>query len=256
MKRITTTKNQQKIEFSPEELDFIAANWRMTDRAFLAAFEERFGPGLTFGYWRVYKTAQGLIKQDQVSWEPEQVQFLLDNYQTMGNLAIAEQLGWPSGAKEGQKRVWKKMNQMGLKRSPEQVLKIKKNNPQSYPDGTIWYQECRNDVMIKVNGKTMFYRIWVWEGKHGPVPKGNCITHKNGDNRDCRIENLEMVSRSEVTRRGAVEHQINLSDNTVIAAMSRKKPGLKESLEQNPALVDLQRQVYLLKRQIKITENG
>jgi hypothetical protein len=37
----------------------------------------------------------------------------------------------------------------------------------------------------------------IWESIYGPIPKGKVIHHKNGNQRDNRIENLEIMSRSE-----------------------------------------------------------
>ena len=37
----------------------------------------------------------------------------------------------------------------------------------------------------------------IWESKHGPIPKGMVIHHKNHNKRDNRLRNLEMVPKSE-----------------------------------------------------------
>lgn len=37
----------------------------------------------------------------------------------------------------------------------------------------------------------------IWEKVHGPIPKGYEIHHKNGDGRDNRLENLQMLTSSE-----------------------------------------------------------
>lgn len=49
-------------------------------------------------------------------------------------------------------------------------------------------------------------RIWklkhnvVWEKEHGKIPKGHCVLFKNQDKSDLRIDNLMLVSRSELAK--------------------------------------------------------
>lgn len=42
---------------------------------------------------------------------------------------------------------------------------------------------------------------WVWQTERGPIPKDHIIRAKNGDSHDCRIANLECISREENLRR-------------------------------------------------------
>lgn len=70
------------------------------------------------------------------------------------------------------------------------------------PPSTRQVGETRLDkegaVLVKVA-----HRKWVrrsrleWEKHHGPLPKGHIIFHINGDIKDDRIENLELLSRAE-----------------------------------------------------------
>jgi hypothetical protein len=42
--------------------------------------------------------------------------------------------------------------------------------------------------------------VVVWEKKHGPVPKGTALIFKDGNVENCRIGNLEIVTRAELLK--------------------------------------------------------
>lgn len=46
-------------------------------------------------------------------------------------------------------------------------------------------------------GNWVPYHRYRWELFRGPVPKGHCVTFKNGDTLDCRLKNLELISRAQ-----------------------------------------------------------
>jgi hypothetical protein len=48
--------------------------------------------------------------------------------------------------------------------------------------------------------------ILVWEAEHGPLPKGHAVAFTNGDKRDIRLENLELISRRELMARNTVQN--------------------------------------------------
>lgn len=43
-----------------------------------------------------------------------------------------------------------------------------------------------------------YKHVWVWEQKHGPVPKGHVVAFVDGNNLNCNIDNLMLLSRSEL----------------------------------------------------------
>lgn len=68
---------------------------------------------------------------------------------------------------------------------------------------------CSKDgfILIKVaetdphNGFPTRYRhkhAWIWEQTHGPVPKGYVVAFRDGNKLHCEIENLMLVTRSEL----------------------------------------------------------
>lgn len=58
----------------------------------------------------------------------------------------------------------------------------------------------------------------LWVQHHGPIPKGRIVIFKNGDRRDIRIENLELVTRAENMRRNSIH---NLPEQLVEVCMLR-----------------------------------
>lgn len=48
--------------------------------------------------------------------------------------------------------------------------------------------------------------ILLWQEHHGPVPAGHCLSFRNGDRTDIRIENLELISRRERMARNTVHN--------------------------------------------------
>jgi hypothetical protein len=81
--------------------------------------------------------------------------------------------------------------------------------PHSYkPLGS---ERLRHDgyVQIKVQDAGRHWERWrakhvvLWEAAHGPVPKNHAVVFINGDKRDFRLENLELITRVELMRRNS-----------------------------------------------------
>lgn len=46
----------------------------------------------------------------------------------------------------------------------------------------------------------------LWEAHNGPVPAGHIVVFRNGNRRDIRIENLELITRVENMRRNSIHN--------------------------------------------------
>lgn len=73
-------------------------------------------------------------------------------------------------------------------------------------DGAITFRRnkdwhCYNVRISK--GKWIPLHRYVWQEVNGAIPKGFIVTFKNGDYHDCRIENLELMSRADNMRRNS-----------------------------------------------------
>lgn len=44
----------------------------------------------------------------------------------------------------------------------------------------------------------------IWEEANGPIPEGHALVFRNGDRRDIRLDNLELITRAELMRRNTV----------------------------------------------------
>ncbi|MCZ3210704.1 HNH endonuclease [Acinetobacter baumannii] len=70
------------------------------------------------------------------------------------------------------------------------------------PIGYEYKDKKQGYIHIKVAEPNVFklkHRV-EWEKEKGPVPKGHVIAFKNFDRSDCRIENLMLMTRSEMAR--------------------------------------------------------
>jgi hypothetical protein len=97
----------------------------------------------------------------------------------------------------------------------------------------------------------------VWEIKHGRLPKGHCLWFKDKDPMNCRLSNLQLITRGENMRRNSCSRR--LTDGYVAATMARVGAGtldkdLLEILLRDKKLIEAKRQYLLLKRTINDTE--
>ena len=67
-------------------------------------------------------------------------------------------------------------------------------------------------LRVKVNNNKPFHQQWrplahvVWEHAHGPLPPGFALWFKDRNSRNCRLENLEPVTRADVLKRNIADH--------------------------------------------------
>lgn len=55
-------------------------------------------------------------------------------------------------------------------------------------------------IRISINKWELYHR-YIWELKNGKVPKGHCLWFINGYSTDCRLENIELITRGENAKR-------------------------------------------------------
>lgn len=75
-----------------------------------------------------------------------------------------------------------------------------------YEDFTEVIREDKNGkpyIMIRTpsKGKLSYKHIYIWEKENGKVPKGHCLWFIDGNTMNCKLENLELITRAENLKR-------------------------------------------------------
>lgn len=92
----------------------------------------------------------------------------------------------------------------------------------------VGYERITKDGYIELkiaepNAFEMKHR-YIWQLAHGPIPKGHVIVFKNTNKQDCRIENLEIITRGELARLNqSYKHLVTPETNEACVAMARIK---------------------------------
>ncbi|WP_179988358.1 MULTISPECIES: HNH endonuclease signature motif containing protein [unclassified Acinetobacter] len=92
----------------------------------------------------------------------------------------------------------------------------------------IGYERITKDGYIEV--KTAEPRTFelkhrvVWKKAHGEIPSGHALVFKNLNKQDCRIENLEIITRGELARLNqSYKHLVTPETNETCVAMAKIK---------------------------------
>lgn len=99
------------------------------------------------------------------------------------------------------------------------------------------------------------YSRYVFAQYYGEVPPGMVIRHKNGNRLDCRIENLECITKYENRLRNSAS--IHLDDSYIVSTIigrgvkGEERERLKEAFLNQPDLIELKRNILKLKRECK-----
>lgn len=99
-------------------------------------------------------------------------------------------------------------------------------------------------------GKWVLYHRYLWEQQYGEIPKGMIVAFINGDAMDCRIENLNLISRKDNALRNS--GSFNLTPGYVAKCIAGKNPKLQQHILKNhPELIQTATINYQLNRKIK-----
>lgn len=68
------------------------------------------------------------------------------------------------------------------------------------------YLERKVNDDLPLQARWRAVHLLVWEEANGPLPPGHAVAFRNGDKRDIRLDNLELISRRELMRRNTVHN--------------------------------------------------
>jgi hypothetical protein len=258
---------------NPEHIDkFITKNFDQYSNKELATML-----GCSIGHVRARCYAMGMLRMTLEYWTEEQINFLIENYQVIGDKELAEIFNnmWSKEKGWTFKHIEKKRLYLKLKRSKEELHQIYLRNLENgrwlnneiqnrwdhsnlAKDGCIrlWKMSGGKQIpVIKVNGEWRHWAPYAWELEHGAIPEGHIVAYI-GDPSIIDVSNLELTTRSDLSRRIGIKNNGQLTDNGVAAMLARKDEALRLALRENKPLLELKRQQILLQRSIKQVSDG
>jgi hypothetical protein len=252
-----------KNHLTPEQEKFVWENRTQTARALAEVAKAKV--------WQVryFLYSKGYRKMEAEYWTDEMVVFLKGSFREIGDkeLAAIYQDRWPKNKPWTLKHIEKKRNYLGLHRTKEELKDIKTRNAKQgcWMTGKTWQTRGQAPLyhiaewettagyfrkFIKLASGYVPLAPYVWEQVYGPTPKGHVIRHKDNDQMNCELDNLECIPYEENARRNSLKSSKGLSDNYVVAIQTMNEPHLREELKKRPELIELMRARLLLNREI------
>jgi hypothetical protein len=267
MARLKGSEAANKVHFTKKMDEFLKKNFENMTNQELA---NKLGLKLTVTRNRLY--ALGLKRMKLQYWTAEQVQFLKDNYKTIGDTELAEIFAkkWEKEKGWTKKHIEKKRRYLKLKRSKTHLKDIFIRNVQLgryglcavnawktrgvTPEGGIKVWGRHKQVYKKIDSKYIKLSHHVWEQHHGAVPAGTLIVHKDGNGLNCELDNLQCITRGDNMARNS--GSVSLTDNYLAGIMTHGDTELRKLLKENPEILDLKRTQLKLQKTIKEKQHG
>jgi len=220
--------------FTQEHLEFLRRNYQqMSARELTAAFNEHFNLNKTFKSIhsalknhkiKSYKTP---VCRPKV-YSQEQLDFLERNFLSYSLPNLTEVFNKHFNKNKSQQQIksllkrkkirsgrtglfqkgqnpWNK-NKRGLKGPNKTSFKPGHQPSNTKPlyseriekDGYVEIKVPETNPYTRSPTRFKFKHVWLWEQNYGPVPDGYTVMFKDGNNRNFNLENLMLVSRSEL----------------------------------------------------------
>jgi len=227
--------DREKVNWYPDELLFLKENInKLTNQQLLDAINAKRSKPVGYSAMRHQFIRMGILRQIQIRWSQEDVNYLKKHFRKKGNVELAILLtkrkktfrvidGKRVYRQFNKKHVEKKLKLLKLKRTPEEVSAIKKRNieigltpvitssdnywsrgvRQKSKDGDIkiWKRQDGKLIrVIKVDGKFTPYSRWFYHNFISPVPAGMNVFHIDLDPLNDDPENLELRNKKGVNR--------------------------------------------------------
>ena len=157
-------------------------------------------------------------------WTEEQITFLKENYKTIGDkeLAIIFNKKWKKEKTWSWKHIEKKRVYLQLKRTPEELKKIKERNKKRgcwtdttawqtrgvFPIGKvrIWNNKGYSYKVIRTEKGYVYYSRWLYRNTFGSIPKGHIITYRDDNSMNVVPRNLVAMTLAENVRRNQYKY--------------------------------------------------
>lgn len=258
-----------KIIWTKEAETFVKKNHSKLTNQQLA---DKLGLKLTKVREKCYE--MGLYRMELEYWTKEQVDFVRAYYTIMGDTEIAELFDQMYPKKKGwsKKHIEKKRRYLKLKRSEYQRENIRVRNRKMgrwsihhykrwagklTAEGThvIWrIGEASECVMVKWSGGSFqggYEKLATinWVLHFGRIPKGMNLVHIDGNQRNCDVENLELLTNAELAKKNSITSSQGLSDNYVAGMITHKQKQLRDKLPKS--LIEFKRTQLLIDRKIR-----
>ncbi|PIF33014.1 hypothetical protein CLU81_3584 [Flavobacterium sp. 9] len=213
---MATVGKYGKIEFSEQDIQFIRENFQsMTNDQIASSL------GLKKTRVRTLAYSMGLKRMDLEYWTSDQVDFLKQNYKSIGDVELAQifENEWPKNKGWSKKHIEKKRRYLNLKRTKTELQKVHDRNKKSgrlavankkrweftgsNEIGTIviWRVKDYPMAFIKTENGYVHYNRWLWKKEYGSIPEGYNVVKKSGCPEIPTIEFLELLTKDEHARR-------------------------------------------------------
>ena len=222
--------------------------------------------GLNLTTTRKHAYRMGLKRMNLEYWCNTSIRFLRLYYKYIGDTEMAEiftkhfpkEKGWTK------KHIEKKRRYLGLKRTDGEMLVIKKRNTDSgrfvicntkrwlatgkakIGDVHIWDRDGLKMAYIKTEKGFVPRNRWLWQQAYGPISRNEIVWAKEGSPVICTLDDLELIPIEELSYRN------KMSGSSIIKQVFKIKDTLlaRKLAEENPELVDLQRNIVKFKRKL------
>jgi hypothetical protein len=135
-----------KIEMQQWQKDFVRNNFKTMTNEEIAA-----KTGLSKTYVRMWAYSEGLQRELIVNWTKDQLDYFFENWRTTGNKEMADYINANLPSKKVFKRstISKKMELLGLYRTPKETFEIRERNRLN----GIWGNPQENKTLVKIESK-------------------------------------------------------------------------------------------------------
>jgi len=92
-----------------------------------------------------------------------------------------------------------------------------------------------NFLYIKIGEPNKWKELhrYLWEKKKGPIPEDKILVFKDGDNHNCSLENLELITREENMRRNSIHNRYPEDLKRAILLLGALKRKINENESHN-----------------------